>query len=213
MYSLGKQINKKWATLVELAIMMVILSIGITSVLSVMIATGYFAKDTEDTIQATNLAREWIEGTINWRNTNWIRFSSDKTNCFRVKDYDSTCIGWWTPSVLVSSWSYILYEKNGAWYLSSWTTLQSDWSNWLAYKNTYKVYIGTDWFFTQTGITHSIPCTNTKRTDCLTQFTREIYLGVANTGSINVSSIVRWQWQRNREVKLDSIITNWRSKF
>jgi len=37
---------------------MVILSIGITSVLSVMIATGYFAKDTEDTIQATNLARE-----------------------------------------------------------------------------------------------------------------------------------------------------------
>jgi len=141
MQFLVKRNNKSGATMLELTIMMAIMSLWITSVLSVMMSTWDFAKDTEDSIQATNLAREWIEWIINWRNTNWLRFSSDKKNCWIVRDYNSSCIGGGNPTTTISSGSYFLYEKNGAWFLSWSISLNNDWSNWNTYKQAYRVFL------------------------------------------------------------------------
>ncbi len=199
--------------MLELAIMMAIMSLWITSVLSVMMSTWSFAKDTEDNIQATNLAREWIEWVINWRNTNWLRFSSDKTNCWTVKDYNSSCIGGGNPWTTISSGSYLLYEKNGAWFLSGSISLNNDWWNWTTYSQSYRVFLWNDGFFTQTGVTNTSLCSSNQLKNCLTQFTREVQLNIINSWSVNISSIVRWRGQRNHELKLQSTITNWKSKF
>ena len=47
--------------MLELIAMMAIMGLGIASMLGVIQSGTYFAKDTEDTIRAINLAREGIE--------------------------------------------------------------------------------------------------------------------------------------------------------
>ena len=213
MQFLVKYNNKSGATMLELAIMMAIMSLWITSVLSVMMSTWSFAKDTEDNIRATNLAREWIEWVINWRNTNWLRFSSDKTNCWMVVNYNSSCIGGGNTNTTISSGSYLLYEKNGAWFLSGSISLDNNWWNWSAYSQSYRVFLWSNGFFTQTGVTNTKLCSSGQLTNCLTQFSREIQLNIINSWSMNIASIVRWRGQKNHELKLQSTITNWKSKF
>ncbi len=210
---LAKTFNKKWATMIELIAMMAIMGLWIWSMLSVIWSWTDFAKNTEDTIKAINLAREGVEGVVNWRNTNWLRFSSDKTNCWITKDYVSSCIGntSWANDVL--SWSYLLYTKNWAWYLS-WMTAIDYVSNWANYRSAYQTWLDDTWFYTQTWVTiPTISCSSVWQTSCLTPFNREIQIVVNGTGMLSVTSVVRWQWKRNREVTLTTILTNWKSKF
>jgi len=98
----------------------------------------YFAKDTENNIKAINIAREGIEGITNLRDTNWLRFSSDRINCWRVIDYNGDCINNSNETNLIQSGSYILYSKNGAWYLSGTTAIDYT-TNWAGYTSTFKV--------------------------------------------------------------------------
>jgi hypothetical protein len=59
---------------------------------STVVSGIYLATDSESRIKAINLAREGVEGITNLRNTNWLRFSSDQTNCWRILGYQSGCI-------------------------------------------------------------------------------------------------------------------------
>jgi type II secretory pathway pseudopilin PulG len=207
--------------MIELIIMMSIMALGVTAMFGVIGSGTDFAKDTEDTIKAINLAREGIEWVTDWRNTNWLRFSSDRENCWKAKDYDSTCIG--DTSELISnkilSGSYTLNVRNGAWYLS-WvaiggTPATNFSTSWTQYKSEYKTYLDANGFFTQSGITSTTFCSSKTQTGCLTPFTREIRItiGATETGSMQVSSIVRWQRKRKIEIILDTTLTNWKSKF
>ncbi|MBP9779178.1 type II secretion system protein [Candidatus Gracilibacteria bacterium] len=206
-----KTSNKKGATMIELMAMMAIVALGVGGMLGVIGSGVDFAKNTEDTIKAINLAREGIEGVISWRNTNWLRFSSDKTNCWRVLDYNSTCIGG-TLTVVASTGSYILYAANGAWYLTGITTPAYT-ADWNSYRNGYKTWIDSTGFYTQTGTAPTTMCSSLGQTGCLTPFNREIIVGEINTGTLSITSIVRWQGKRNREVTLTTNITNWKAKF
>lgn len=215
---LEKSSNKKWSTMIELIAMMAIMGLWIWSMLWVIGSGTNFAKDTEDTIKAINLAREWIEWVTNWRDTNWLRFSSDKSNCWKVKDYVSTCI-WntlWTNDILtgaVYTWSFLLYTKNGAWYLLREPDIDyiTDWST---YRSTYQAWLDNEWFYTQTGVTiPTVYCSSLGQPNCMTPFNREIVISAVWTGKLLVSSIVRWQWRRMREVTLTTILTNWKAKF
>ncbi len=206
-----KTSNKKWATMIELMAMMAIVALWVWWMLWVIGSGVDFAKNTEDTIKAINLAREWIEWVISWRNTNWLRFSSDKTNCWRVLDYNSTCI-WGTLTVVASTWSYILYAANWAWYLTGITTPAYT-ADWNSYRNGYKTWIDSTWFYTQTWTAPTTMCSSLGQTGCLTPFNREIIVGEINTWTLSITSIVRWQWKRNREVTLTTNITNWKAKF
>ena len=210
-----KFFNKKWATMLELIVMMAIMALWVASMLWVIESWTYFSKDTEDTIKAINLAREWIEWVTNIRNTNWQRFSSDKFNCWKILDYSSNCIWGWVASS-ISSWSYKLYSQNGLWYLSGVTATFSDvWgADWIGYKTIYKTWIDTDGYYTQTGMTNiGSWCTSERSNNCLTQYTREIQVVPQGTGSLSVKSIVRWKWRRDQEIILDAVLTNWKSKF
>lgn len=207
-----KILSKKWATLVEIMWMLAIVWLGIAALLQTIGSGIYFAKDTENNIKAINIAREGIEWVTNLRDTNWLRFSSDRINCWRVNSYDWWCIN--TPSFtnLIQSGSYILYSKNGAWYLSG-TTAINYITNWAGYTSAFKVWIDDTGFWTQTGVVTSQTCSSQTQTGCLTIFNREIIINVTSTGSMNVQSIVRWKDRRDRNVTLDTILTNWKSNF
>lgn len=211
-----KILSKKWATLVEIMWMLAIVWLGIAALLQTISSGIYFAKDTENNIKAINIAREGIEWVTNLRDTNWLRFSSDRINCWRVKDYDGGCINIPNSPNLIQSGSYTLYSKNGAWYLSGVTIAPAsiDYAtNWTAYRNAFRVWTDATGFWTQTGVVTSQTCSSQTQTGCLTIFNREIIIHVTSTGSMNVKSIVRWKDRRDRNVTLDTILTNWKSNF
>lgn len=199
--------------MLELIIMMAMMGIGISAMLSVISTGTYFAKDTEETVKAINLAREWIEWATNWRNTNWLRFSSDRANCWKIQSYDPTCI-WLTSSPSqISSWSYVLYSQNGLWYLSSkikppnWQTTQ-----WSTYVTRFKVWLDSNGFYTQTWVSTTL-CWGTIQKSCQTPFMRDIYINVLSNDKILVQSNVSWKGKRIQTVTLETVLTNWKSKF
>lgn len=74
-------------------IMLAIVSLTLSAVFYSLSQSIHFARDTEARIRAINIAREGIEGMINIRNTNYLRFSSDWIQCWMVMNYDTGCIG------------------------------------------------------------------------------------------------------------------------
>lgn len=203
--------------MVELLVVLAIMGMGIAWLLETIGSGIYFAKDTENNIKAINLAREWIEWVLNFRDTNWLRFSWDRTNCWRTQSYDGGCIN--TPGYagLVASGAYTLLSKNWAWLLS-WITIVPTApinfaTNWTGYKGSYRVGLDDRGFYTQTGVVTSASCTWLTQTWCLTLFTREININVVSSGSMTVQSIVRWREKRDRSVILETTLTNWKSNF
>lgn len=205
--------NTRWTTMVELMAVLAIMGMGIAAMLSTIGSGIDYAHDTEDNIKAINLAREGIEWVINVRDTNWLRFSSDVKNCWRVIDYKGTCIGGGSTPPNISSGSYLLYAQNGLWFLSG-VTAPNYSSNWSGYKSIFQSSIDSQWYFTQTG-TYAANnlCNNVTGTGCVTPFTREIKVIEVNTGTLQISSIVRWIEKRPREVIITTSMTNWKSNF
>jgi type II secretory pathway pseudopilin PulG len=207
--------NKKWVTIVELMVVLAILGLGITALLQTIGWGINYTRDTENKIKAINIAREGIEGMSNIRDTNWLRFSSDKVNCWKVDRYDSGCIGNSAFAGILWTGSYILYSLNGIWFLSGTTTIPYD-TSWISYKNTYQVSLDSNGFYTQTG-SATTQCTSFLQINCKTLFTRELFLSIPNpgtqTGVLAVRSIVRWTDGRPQNVILETTLTNWRSNF
>ncbi len=210
-------LNREWTTMIELMAVLAIMWMGIAAMLATIGWGIDYAHDTEDNIKAINLAREWIEWTINIRDTNWLRFSSDVKNCWRILNYQWSCIGSLVSQtnnpLYMSSGSYILYSQNGLWFLSG-TSSPNFSSNWSGYKTNFQTYFDTGGYFTQTGWSSWWAlCTSKTGTGCTTTFTREIQVAEINTGTLQISSIVRWIEKRPRQVILNSTVTNWKSNF
>lgn len=203
-------IHRAWATMVELMAALGILSLGITALLQTLWWGIRYANDTENNIKAINIAREWIEAVINIRDTNWLRFSSDRTNCWIVKDYQTTCIGNGAPPAITTG-PYTIISANGAWYLS-WVISGIDpLTSWPAYKSQFQIGIDSNGFYTQTGITN-ISCDSARTKNCVTNFTREVYIST-NPGIIAIKSVARWYQERPRSVTIETTLTNWKSRF
>lgn len=198
--SLVNHLDKKWSSLIEIMAMMTVLWLAVASMFSTVIWGIYFAKDSENRIKAINLAREWIEWTISLRNTNWLRFSSDQTNCWIVLDYNSSCIGVWGWLHIVTN-PYVIENQNGAWYLTGNIT----WS-WL--------WVNTDGYYVASGVTAwEARCTISKTTDCRSPFSRLIKITLTPPDTMTVTSIVDWFEHRAQKVVLTTTLTNWKSKF
>lgn len=207
-YSLVNHLGKKWSSFIEIMAMMAILSISTAAMFSTVISGIYFSKDSENRIKAINLAREWIEWVTNLRNTNWIRFSSDQVNCWKIQSYDSLCIGNIPYATGHSIWTwagiwYTLENKNGAWFLTGTTS-----GTWL--------WVDNNWFYYASGISASdIRCSLDTTKNCRSAFTREIYVTEDTTNSwiLKIKSVVDWNEQLSQNVTLTTTLTNWKSKF
>lgn len=154
---------------------------------------------------------------INIRDTNWLRFSSDKNNCWKVDGYLAGCIGNTnygnnTPvNNNIQSGSYIIFSRNGAWFISG-ATVDSSWDT---YKNNFTVGIDSAGFYTQTGVVNT-PCSSSLQSSCKTIFAREIqvlYDTATQTGTMRVISTVKWLDRRPQSVVIDTVLTNWKSNF
>ena len=209
--------SRRGATMIELMAMLAIVGLGIGSMFAVVTSGIYFAKDTEDTIKAINLAREWIEWVTSIRNTNWLRFSSDRRNCWKSFWYDPTCIGS-SLGDKIGSWSYTLHTQNWLWYLS-WALTIDPTSDWAGYSTSYAVTQDSEGFFNQTWSILLPTCNTITQRNCRSIFTREILIQEPAATDPNldsvlyVKSIVRWNTKRLQKVELETTITNWKSKF
>lgn len=214
-FLVNKTFSKKWATMIELMAMLAIVGLWVWSMFAVITSGIYFSKDTEDTIKAINLAREWIEWVTNIRNTNWLRFSSDRQNCWKVDDYAANCIWSATPTIWsIWSGSYTLYTESGLWQLS-WSTSINPVSNWWTYSAAYATIQDSSWFYNQTG-SALLPCTSTLQKSCKTIFTREIVISepaIVNPNILYVKSVVYWNTKQQHKVELETTLTNWKAKF
>ena len=202
---LGNHLDKRWSSLIEIMAMMAILWLAITAMFSTVIGGIYFATDSENRIKAINIAREWLEWVTNLRNTNWLRFSSDQLNCWRVLSYISSCI-WSSAYAGANSFgttptNYVLENKNGAWYVTGTTT-----ASWL--------WIDSNGYYYATSATTPI-CTFDITRNCRSPFTRviNIQLNGWNTWSITATSQVDWFERRAQNVTIQTTLTNWKSKF
>lgn len=197
-------------------VVLAILGLGITALLQTIGWGIDYARDTENNIKAINIAREGIEAMTNIRDTNWLRFSSDKTNCWKVKDYQSTCIGYNWPLWIIWVGSYTIYSSNGAWFLSGASTIDPL-TSWTSYRSAYQVWLDPLWFYTQTWVVSGVWCSSSVQKNCKTIFTREIKISIpppgTQTGILIVQSSTRWLDKRPQKVTLETTLTNWRSNF
>lgn len=198
----------KASTLVEVAVVIAILAIGIIAVYGLVIAGWRFASKTENQIQAINLAREWIEIASNIRDTNWIKFSSNPSKCFDVLNYDSNCISGTAPTL---SWEYIPYLNNGQWHLST-----------IGASGSGIAYDARGLSIQNTTAYDGIYCAEGQKTSCkLKWFTRTIAFSLWDTTTTNgiknliATSTVRWfdSVGKEHEMVLEKTLTNWKENF
>lgn len=189
-------------------IMLSVITLALTTMFVVLTQTINFSYDTESRIKAVNLAREWIEAVTNIRNTNWLRFSSDRKNCWDSKNYSNACFN---PSTGASTnkinanEEYILISKNWAWEL--WTL----WTSW-----NKDVYIDWNWTYYQWGSIPTNTCKNNnwQSINCKSPFQREIKITKKNNDSMDVAVTVTWlNGFGKRKVELTSTLTNWKSNY
>jgi Tfp pilus assembly protein PilV len=86
-------INNRGNSIIEVMVVLLILTVGIVGTYGILDSGQKLSTTTQNRIKAINIAREGMEAVENIRDTNWLKFSSDYENCWKVKDYDSTCIG------------------------------------------------------------------------------------------------------------------------
>jgi hypothetical protein len=199
--------SKHWTTIVESLVVMLIIVVWVVWTYKIFTNSQKLSDSTAYRLAAISMAREWIEVITNIRDTNWLLFWSNTTNCWLTFNYNSSCItaGWTTTNI--PTWSYKIYKNsNNRWYLS-WPIATWNYSD-STYRDNFRVNLDSDWFYTQSGWTNFLPI-----------FTREIKIYYPSDAwtppqSVNVESIVRWSdssrtnW--NFEVKLQTLLTNWK---
>jgi len=197
--------NKKWASIVEVLVIIVIVTFWIIWMYTIFTSWQKLSNSTQNKLQAISIAREWIEWVTNIRDTNWINFPSNLENCWMTSNYQRSCIT--NNDTYYKSWSYILYPNDdNRWILNKkWNIGEYSWFD-ENYRNNFKIYTDSNWFFTQSWST----------TETTPIFTREIQLIPENDTppqKYEVKSIVRWvdsskKWYH--EVELSTILTNWK---
>lgn len=193
--------NQRGNSIIEVMVVIIILTIGIVGTYGILNSGQKLSTTSENRIKAINLAREWLEAVENIRDTNWIKFSSDYDHCWRVKDYNTSCIG---NTVTTLSGSNMLVQSGALWFLSGSTIGQPS-----------PVYLDSNGLTSSSG--SSTLCSAEKTTDCKTIFKRDIQVSYpTDTDHMKVNSIVTWiDGSKTSEynINLETILTNWKKKF
>ncbi len=71
-------------TLAEVLIALVVISVGAGGAMTLVITSVRANSDAEERLIAYNLAREGVEAVRTIRDTNWLRFPGDRTDCWDV---------------------------------------------------------------------------------------------------------------------------------
>jgi hypothetical protein len=211
-------LTKKATSIVEAMVVLLIVVSWVVWMYQVFWNSQKLSNSTGNKIQAIQIAREGIEAMKNIRDTNWILFWSDTPNCWNVLDYNNSCV--WDNSTTndISAWSYKIYQNtDNKWKIIKKITSETSFLK-SAYRNEMKVWLDSNWFFTQSwAITEIKPL-----------FTREIKIKYlddwivpdnisaskpSNEEKIEVISLVQWvdnSSTKVHKVEFTSILTNWK---
>jgi hypothetical protein len=205
--------NNKWNSIIEVIVVIIILTIWIIWAYNILNTWQKLNISTENRIKAINIAREWIEAVTNIRDTNWLKFSSDYINCWNTLNYDLSCI-WNTSFTNYMSWSYKL-SSDWFKFTLSWTTYTSPIS-FGDYKDIHPVYFDANGLVTQSW-SYSQMCNSNTNKNCISIFSREVRVRLnSNKDKMTVNSIVKWVDNSRSdpyEINLETILTNWKTKF
>ena len=195
------------SSIVEAMVIMLIIVSWVTWMYNIYSESIHLSVWITNKIQAIQIAKQGIEWITNIRDTNWILFSSDYTNCWNVLNYNTSCI--WdttTNNDIENNSQYIIYnDTDNRWVLDKKTTnLFWSWS----YITDFKVWL-KDWIYTQSWITD----------DLKVKFTRELDISYtwafsnSNDPKMQIKSIVQWvdnTSTRVRKVEMTQLLTNWK---
>lgn len=161
--------GRKWETLVEVTIALVILSIILITTIKIIWNSKLSVNTSRDRSQAVSIAREWLETVRYIRDLNWIKYSKDKRICWNFLADNQA---WWTPDWMIDftwwdvncsesaiwnnkwsanfifSWSYLLLqniwdESYSRFFVSTkWEDLDQIWSK----KDNWEIYSDLDIF-------------------------------------------------------------------
>lgn len=198
--------NRSGMTLIEIMAMLAVVGLTLLTMFQTLTQTITFSRDAESRIRAINIAREGIEAMVNIRNTNWLMFTSDRTNCWDTLNYDIRCVGNTTHDK-INEWDYILYDQDGLWWLSGSSTPG-------------RLGVTPQWWYSWSGgYSSNRRCLNiggsggTGTTDCLSNFTRHITVSDKTSTGMTVTATVAWRSTTPRSVSLTHHITNWKSHY
>lgn len=211
------QFSKKATSLVEAMIIMAIVSLWVAWVYDFFISSERLANNTSDRIKAIQIAREWIEGITNIRNTNWLLYGWDYANCWNTQGYDINCI--WDvdnstdpTSTDIAPGSYIISQDSEfRWNLDEITTWETYFQG--AYRTDFWIEIWANWFYNQQTAGYPDPT-----------FTREIIISYpedtnsdgsndSNDEKMFIRSFVQWGTSvPPHKVELTTTLTNWKNK-
>lgn len=205
--------NIRGNSIIEVMVVIIILTIGITGTYNIINSGQKLSVTSENRIKAINIAREGLEAIENIRDTNWIKFSSDYTNCWNVKNYDVNCI--WVPGKNFSSGSYVLTQSWTLWLLSGSMSPPPYSTNYSGYLAQFPLFLDVNGLVTSSE-SSTAACNTTKTTGCRMIYTREIQIANPDIDHLKVNSIVTWKDSSRGPpyiINLETILTNWKKKF
>ena len=203
------QSSKQATSVIEAIVVLLIIVTWVVGMYSIYIQSLRLSNATAHKIEAIQIAREWIEGFINIRDSNWKIFGWDIPNCWNTLNYNTSCVWDITTATDISGWSYTIYQDSDSFWKLSY---RSSWSYTGSYINNFNtgfpVWVDANGFYTQSGWL-SVELMNPR-------YTREIqvsYVGWDSNGNeMNVSSVVQWKdnvSEKVHDIILDVVLTNW----
>ncbi len=204
---------------VIIAIFVVSLGAGIASTLVVSaLQSNSFSRDN---LLALNLAVEGIEAMRDIRDTNWLKFSFDRKNCWDLIPRAAACVD---PNLKIEDANYTVYlDKSYNWQLisvgtDSGSALDLDAVN-KSTNSSYQLAILTSGGSSEKKIYSSNKTlnenpssfTNLAQNDPFyDRFYRMIQVNHLDANSISVTSVVQWKSQNVvHSIKLSTLLTNY----
>lgn len=209
----------KATSIVEAMVSMMIITLWVTGMYKIYVESIRLSDSTANKIQAIEIAREWLEAVANIRDTNWLIFWSDYTNCWMTRNYNNTCI--WDSSTapdITHHTNYLVYQWNdNRWYLT-WATAW-DFETSLAYRNGNKVYLDDNGYYTHDNSVTGNSWTTSELKPLFTRVLHFHYQDLDSNGAdsndkkVEVKSLVKWydsSSKNSHQVELKTTFSNWK---
>lgn len=208
-----KFIKNKAESLLEVIVSIFVVSVGAAVATSLIVTSLQSNSFSRDNLIALNLAQEGIEAVRLVRDTNWLKYSFDKDNCWNLLPGKS-CTNAPDPNDTMIDGNYIAeFDPNNSWDLikvgdSPATDLDLE-NNFLA-SQVYKLFTinkNNLKFYSHNTLSDPVDISDPQNE----RFYRMVNIVVEPaTKEINVRSMVKWQAQnRTHTVFLDSKLTNY----
>lgn len=109
--------TKRWFTIREILVIIVVISVGLLSVVVVLTNGMRYVQKTRQKVVALNLAREWMEAVYQIRDTNWTRRAWIKDLCWLKINplVDEWAAKWCRDDARFSTGAYVL-QRLATWW-------------------------------------------------------------------------------------------------